>query len=125
MHTLLYTMVLIAHLDFKPTLHIISFRLNPPITLSSSYFANGTHFTTPFRFAQYSYTGCIRYIIFCPLYKIPDKNSIPDFVLRHWFYLPKKSQPIKCNTSHKAHFYTDTPSRLCVPFQLPVTPLKK
>ena len=79
MHLIPYITVRIASLHFKPTLHIISFRLNPPITLSSTYYANGTHFTTPFCFAQYSYTGCIRYIIFCPLYTIPDKKLYTGF----------------------------------------------
>jgi hypothetical protein len=126
MHRLPYITVRIACLDFKPRLHIISYRLNPSITLSSTYCANSRHFTTPYAFATFSYTGCIRYILFCSLYLVPYNKLYNGW--RHSFYLPKKSQPIKCNTSRLVHYTTDTPCWLlaqCAPFQLPVTPRKK
>ena len=128
MHRLPYITVRIARLDFKSHLHIISYRLNPSITLSSTYCASRTHFTTPFTFATFSYTGCIRYIIFLSaIFYIEfwTINCITDCLVRHSFYLPKKSQPIKCNTSRLVHYTTDTPCWLFVAFQLPVTPIKK
>ncbi len=64
MHPLPYITVGIARLDFKPPLHIISYRLNPPMSLQHTYYASVKHFTT-YMYPLYHnfFTGCIRYII--------------------------------------------------------------
>ncbi len=58
-----------------------------------------------------------------PLYLVPDNKRYNGFTSLSFVLSPKKSQPIKYNTTHVAHFTTDTPRWLCVPFQLPITPL--
>ena len=123
MHPLPYITVGIPRLDFKPPLHIISYRLNPQISLQHTYYASVKHFTTCIRYIIIFVTGCIRYIIICPLYLVPDNKWYNGFTSISLALSPKKIQPIKYNTSPVLHFTADTPTLLSVPSQLPVTPI--
>ena len=108
----------------SPTHHILSIEPSnvPPahILCKRQAFYNMYPLYHTFLYRMYPlYHNFVRYIQFWII------NGITDSLHVHQFYLPKKIQPIKYNTSPVVHYTTDTPHWPCVCFQYPVKPFKK